>query len=113
MSLKVNVSQLQKNLPELLDRAVQTNDPCLIERNGQPYAVLVSISEWRRHTIGQRLDTRGPAFRVTRDQQQRTEALLAKQQTGQLTRAEQRALKELLQTSEAVMLRRAEAMEEA
>lgn len=111
MSLKVSVNQLQKRLPELLDRAVESNDVCLIERNGQPYAVLVSISEWRRQTIGKRLDALGASYRVTASQQRRTEELLAKRQTSRLTRAEQRELKELLQASEAIMLRRAEAME--
>jgi prevent-host-death family protein len=112
MSLRVNVSQLQKELPELLDQAVQTNDPCLIERNGQPYAVLVSIHEWRRQTVGKKLDALGASYRLTKAQQKRTEELLTKKQTSRLTRPEQQELKELLQASDAVMLRRAQALKQ-
>ena len=111
MSLKVSVNQLQEELPKLLDRTVEANEICLIERNGRPYAVLVSIHEWRRQTIGKKLDALGPSYRISPAQQRRTEELLAKQQTSRLTRPEQRELKELLQASETVMLRRAEALE--
>ncbi|MEK7833619.1 MAG: type II toxin-antitoxin system Phd/YefM family antitoxin [Acidobacteriota bacterium] len=112
MSLKVSVNQLQNRLPELLDRAVESNDVCLIERNGQPYAVLVSIGEWRRQTIGKKLDAFGASFQLQTSDQLRTEELLARQQSTSLTRAEQRELKELLRTSEEIMLRRAEALKQ-
>jgi prevent-host-death family protein len=110
MSIKVSVKQLREQLPGLLDRTVRNDDVCLIERDGEPYAVIVSIREWRRQTIGKRLNTLGEAYRVTKSCQQRTEELLNKQQISSLTRAEKRELKELLQESEAVMLRRAEAL---
>ena len=110
MSLKVNVQQLRKDLPELLERVVQENDHCLIERNGQPYAVLVSLNEWRKQTAGKRLDGLGRGYRVSRTAQARTEKLLAKQKTTRLTPAEQLELSELLQASESVMLKRAEAL---
>ncbi len=111
MSIRVNVSQLREQLPELLDRAVQDDEVCLIERNGAPYAVMLSVREWRRQTIGKRLDTLGPQYRLAKERQQRTEELLARSNAGRLTRAERRELKALLQASEEVMLRRAEAME--
>jgi prevent-host-death family protein len=111
MSLKVSVNQLQQQLPELLDRTVEANDVCLIERNGQPYAVLVSIHEWRRQTIGKRLDALGPSYRLSSAQQKRAEELLTRQENSRLTRREQRELNELLRESEAVMLRRTEALE--
>ncbi|HZS10405.1 MAG TPA: type II toxin-antitoxin system prevent-host-death family antitoxin [Blastocatellia bacterium] len=111
MSLKVNIHQLQKSLPELLDRTVQSDDVCLIERDGQPYAVLVSIREWRRQTFGKRLDALGPQYRLSRAQQRRTEELLARRRTDRLTRSEQRELKELLRAGEEVMLRRAAALD--
>ncbi len=111
MSLKVSVDQLQKQLPELLSRTVRANDVCLIERNGQPYAVLVGIQEWDRQMIGKRLDGLGPSYRLNREQQKRAETLLAKQKTRRLTRLEQRELNALLQESEAVMSRRAEGLE--
>ena len=111
MSLKISINQLQNRLPELLDRAVESNDVCLIERDGQPYAVLVSINEWRRQSVGRRLDALGDSYRLTPTDQHRVEELLAKQQSSRLNRAEQRELKALLQTSEEIMLRRAEALE--
>ncbi len=110
MSLKVNVRQLQEQLPEVLERTVEANDVCVIERNGQPYAVLVSIREWRRRTVGKRLDALGPQYRLSVIQQKRTEELLVQQNTRRLTRAEQRELQALLQASEAILLARAEAL---
>ncbi len=110
MSLKVNVRQLQEQLPEVLERTVEADDVCVIERNGQPYAVLVSIREWRRRTVGKRLDALGPQYRLSVLQQKRTEELLAQQSTRRLTRAEQRELQALLQASEAILLARAEAL---
>jgi prevent-host-death family protein len=110
MSLKVNVRQLQEQLPDVLARTVEANDVCVIERNGQPYAVLVSIREWRRQTIGKRLDRLGPQYRISAAQQKRTEELLAQQNTRRLTRTEHRELQSLLQASEAILLARAEAL---
>jgi prevent-host-death family protein len=111
MSIRVNVNQLRERLPELLDRTVHDDDVCLIERNGEPYAVIISAREWRRQTIGRRLDALGSQYRLTRKQQRRTEELLARSNAGRLTRAERRELNELLRTSDEIMLRRAEAME--
>lgn len=111
MSIRVNVSQLREQLPELLDRAVQDDEVCLIERNGEPYAVIVSAREWRRQTIGKRLDALGPQYRLSKEQQRRIEELLARGEEGRLTRTERRELNALLRTSEEVMLRRAEAMD--
>ena len=107
MSLKVNVRQLQEQLPEVLERTVEAGDVCVIERNGQPYAVLVSIREWRRRTVGKRLDALGPQYRLSAPQQKRTEELPVQQSTRRLTRAEQRELQTLLQASEAILLARA------
>lgn len=112
MSIRVNVSQLREQLPELLDRTVQAGDVCLIERDGEPYAVIVSAREWRRRTVGKRLDALGSSYRLSRQQQQRTEELLAKSKTARLTRAERRELDALLRASEEIMLRRAAALEQ-
>lgn len=112
MSIRVNVSQLLEQLPELLDRAVQDGEVCLIERNGEPYAVIASAREWRRQTIGNSLDALGPQYRLTKEQQRRVEELLAGSNKGQLTRAERRELNALLRTSEEVMLLRAEAIDQ-
>ncbi len=107
MSLKINVRQLQEQLPEVLERTVQADDVCVIERNGQPYAVLVSIREWRRQIVGKWVAALGPQHRLSATQQKRTEALLAQQNTRRLTRAEQRELHTLLEKTEAIMLARA------
>lgn len=108
MSMTIDVSRLPEQLPELLDQAVRAGEVCLIERNGEPYAVLVSAREWQRQTIGSRLDALGAQYRLTGEQQQRTEDLLAESKTRRLTRAERRELNALLQESEQVMLRRAD-----
>ena len=110
MSIKVNISQLHERLPELLDRTVEEGEICLIERNGKPLAVLVSIREWQRQTVGKRLDALGPQYRITKEQQKRTEELLARKNAGPLTKNERRELNSLLRISDEVMLRRAEAM---
>jgi prevent-host-death family protein len=111
MSIRVNVSQLRQQLPELLDRTVREGDVCLIEQNGEPYAVLVSARAWRRQTFGKRLDALGPQYRLSKAEQRRAEELLLKRNTSRLTRAEQRELSELLRASEEVMRRRTAALE--
>ena len=58
-----------------------------------------------------RLDSLGPAFRLTKIQQQRTEELLAESKQRRLTRAEQRELDALLHESEEVLLRRTAALD--
>jgi prevent-host-death family protein len=111
MSITVNLSRLQEDLPELLDRTVRDNEVCLIERNGEPFAVIVSAREWRRRTIGGQLDALGPQYRLAKEQQRRAEELLARSHEGRLTRAERRELNALLRICDEVMLRRAAAMD--
>jgi len=110
MSMTVDVSRLREQLSELLDHAVQAGEVCLIEQNGKPYAVLVSAREWRRRTVGKQLDALGASYRLTKENQRRTEELLAESKTRSLTRAERRELNSLLRESEQVMLRRAKAL---
>lgn len=134
MTVRITVHQLQEQLPELLDRAVESGEECIIERDGQEYAVLVGAREWReRHPaavpscaaadglreqndqdrrlreIGARLDALGPEYRLSAERQARAEELLAKE--GDLTRAERRELRVLLRESDEIMLRRAEAVQ--
>ena len=111
MSVKVTVRQLQEKLPELLDRAVESGEECIVQRNGKDYAVVVSVREWRRRSLGRRLDTLGPAYRLPKRKQSRAEQLLGKNQLGALTPAERRELDALLRECDAVMLRRAAAMD--
>lgn len=106
MSVNVTVSQLQEHLPEILNRTIAVDDVCVIERNGENIAVIVSLRQWRR-TVGEQLDALGAGYRFATDKQQRTEELLAKER---LTRAERRELDRLLDEADEILLRRAEAL---
>ena len=55
----MTVRQLQEQLPELLDRAVEDGEECVVQRNGKDYAVIVSAREWRRRSVGRLLDGPG------------------------------------------------------
>ncbi|MDQ3813819.1 MAG: type II toxin-antitoxin system prevent-host-death family antitoxin [Armatimonadota bacterium] len=108
MSLKVTVQQLQQHLPEILNRAVADDDVCVVERNGENIAVIVSLRAWRRRTIGEQLDALGAEYRLGQDKQQRAEELLAKER---LTRGEEQELETLLQQADEILLRRATALD--
>ena len=109
MSVKVTVKQLQQHLPEILNRTVKDDDVCVIERNGQSIAVIVSLREWRRRTVGDRLDALGLEYRLAPDKQQRTEELLTQ---DQLPNAEEKELAALLNEADEIMLSRAQALEQ-
>ena len=111
MSMKVTIHQLQEQLPDLLERTIQSGEECIVQRNGKDYAVIVSARTWRRRTVGRRLDALGPAYRLAAEKQTRAEELLAKNQEGQLTRAERRELDTLLRECEDIMLRRSAALD--
>jgi prevent-host-death family protein len=111
MSVKVTVRQLQDQLPDLLDRAVATGEECIVERNGKDYAVIVGARQWKRRTVGKRLDTLGTAYRLAPQKQARTEELLVKKRQGRLSRTQSRELNALLRECDAIMLRRADALE--
>src|SRR2546430_123461 len=98
MSFRINVHELTDRLPDLLDHAVKSGEECIIQRDGQDYAVLISAEEWRKHTgqdhgappvsapagdqeqrLGAArawLDTLGPDYRLSTDKQARIEDLL-------------------------------------
>ena len=111
MSVKVTVRQLQDQLPDLLDQVVKTGEEFIVERNGKDYAVIVSARQWKRRTVGKRLDTLGSAYRLAPQKQARTEELLARKKQGPLSPAQSRELNALLRECDAIMLRRAEAMD--
>ena len=111
MSVKVTIRELQEGLPEMLDRAVETGEEYIVERNGRDYAVIVSASEWKRRTLGRRLDALGPAYRLSRAKQSRAEELLARRKSNRLSRAERLELSDLLRECDTIMMRRAEAMD--
>lgn len=108
MSHRVSVSQLQKHLPEILNRAVADDDVCVVERNGEGVAVIVSLRQWRRRNVGEQLDSLGPEYRLGSDRQRRTEELLVKER---LTRTEEKELEKLLGEADKVLLRRATALD--
>jgi antitoxin (DNA-binding transcriptional repressor) of toxin-antitoxin stability system len=132
MSVRVTVQQLQERLPELLDRAVQSGEEYIVQRDGQDYAVIMSVHEWGRRTtgetpavgdagaadaeesrsrqIGARLDALGPEYRLSPEKQERMEALLAQAETTPLSPAERRELEALVEECDAIMLRRAQAL---
>lgn len=110
MSLRVSVKQLQKNLPEILNRAVADDDVCVVERNGENIAVIVSLRVWQqRRTVGEQLDALGVDYRLGKSQQKRTEELLSKEP---LTHAEEKELETLLIEADKILLHRAEALEQ-
>jgi antitoxin (DNA-binding transcriptional repressor) of toxin-antitoxin stability system len=111
MSVKVTIHQLQEQLPALLEHTVQSGEECIVQRDGKDYAVIVSARGWRRRTLGRRLDALGPQYQLAKEKQERVEELLAKSQESRLTRAERRDLNALLQECDAIMLRRAAALD--
>ena len=109
--MKVTVHQLQEQLPALLEHTVQSGEECIVQRQGKDYAIVVSARAWRQRTLGRRLDALGPAYRLTKEKQERVETLVAKRQGRRLTSAEQRELSDLLQECDEIMLRRAKALD--
>jgi antitoxin (DNA-binding transcriptional repressor) of toxin-antitoxin stability system len=132
MSVRVTVHQLQEQLPQLLDLTVGSGQECIIERDGEEYAIIVSAGEWRRRSgengvmapapaiadeeearseeLGRRLDTLGPEYRLSLEEQGRMEELLARKETTPLTPAERYELEALVERCDEIMLRRAQAL---
>lgn len=131
MSVRVTVNELREQLPELLDRTVERGEECIVQCEGEDYAIIVGVREWRRRTaqaelasapasadeeesrsreIGRRLDALGPAYRLSSEKQGTLEGLLARRETASLTNAEQRELQTLLAECDEIMLRRAQAL---
>jgi len=132
MSIRVSVRQLQEQLPELLNQAVESGEEFIVQRDGKDYAVIVSADEWERRTrddlpgrrdpsadqeearileIGRKLDALGPGYRLSEAKRLRRDELLDKQQADSLTPQERGELEALVRESEEVMLRRAEALD--
>jgi prevent-host-death family protein len=112
MSIKVSLHQLQNQLPDLLDQVVKNGEEYIVQRDGKDYAVIVSARQWRRRTLGERLDGLGPAYRLVRPKQARAEQLLAAKKQRPLTVAERREFRALLQECDAILLRRAAALDQ-
>jgi prevent-host-death family protein len=101
---------LQEQLPGLLDHAAESEDPVLVQRQGKDDVVIVSARQWKRLLTGKRLDSLGPAFRLSAKKQKRAEELLAKK--TRLSRAERGELDALLRECDNIMVRRAGALDE-
>src|SRR6266446_4397686 len=111
MSIKVSMHQLQDQLPELLDQVVKNGEEYIVQRDGKDCAIIVSTRQWRRRTAGKLLDDLGAAYRLSRPKQAHAEQLLAARQQRSLTVAERRELKDLLGECDAILRRRAAALE--
>src|SRR5215210_4359963 len=103
MSTTLSVSEAQAKLPELVARAAMDAEPCYIEQNGKPVAVLISLREWQqqmRHGAGDRLEAAeeqerrirayeervrqlGPDYWLPADQQMRLRELIDKEELGE------------------------------
>ena len=111
MSVKVSVHELHEKLADVLDEVVKNGAECVVQRDGKDCAVIVNIRQWRRRTLGQRLDALGPAYRLSKAKQARAEQLLSARARRSLLAKERQELKSLLSESDAIMLRRAAAMD--
>jgi prevent-host-death family protein len=52
MSLKVSLRELEQQLPTLLEMVAKDGAECVVQRNGKDYAVIISVQEWRRRSLG-------------------------------------------------------------
>jgi antitoxin (DNA-binding transcriptional repressor) of toxin-antitoxin stability system len=111
MSLRASLRELEHQLPALLDMVAKEGEECVVQRNGKDYAVIVSVQQWRRRTVGRHLDALGPSQRLDEVKQARAEHLLAAKGSRPLTAAEQRELRSLLRESDAVLRRRTAALD--
>jgi antitoxin (DNA-binding transcriptional repressor) of toxin-antitoxin stability system len=111
MPVKVSMHHLQDCLPELLDQVVKTGEEYVVQRDGKDCAVIVSARQWRRRALGQRLDALDTAYRLGGAKQARAEQLLAARLLRALTATERRELKALGRECDAILRRRAAALD--
>jgi antitoxin (DNA-binding transcriptional repressor) of toxin-antitoxin stability system len=111
MTVKVSDHELREQLAELLDEVVKNGAECVVQRDGKDCAVIVNIRQWRRRALGQRLDAMEPAYRLSKSKQARAEQLLAARARRSLVAKERQELQSLLRESDAIMVRRAAAVE--
>lgn len=111
MSVRTSVRQFRERMDEYLAKAVEEDEPCVLQRNGKNYAVVVSHDEWEMNELGRHLDALGPEYRVSPESQRRAEELLDRQSRRPLTKTERKELDRILKESDQVLLRRAQALE--
>ncbi len=111
MSTRISVKQVESDLSALLDQVSRTGEEFVVQREGKDCAVIVSARQWRRRNAARQLDATESAGRLPKIHQQRVEVLLEAKKKRTLTSAERQELKDLLRESDAVMLRRAKALD--
>jgi prevent-host-death family protein len=57
MSRWISATEAHNHLGQLVRWTVENNEPVIIERRGEPYAVLISIAEYERLQTGEQLQT--------------------------------------------------------
>ena len=111
MSNKVSIKQVQDHLRELLEDIANNGKEYIVQRDGKDCAVIVSVRQWRRRSVGRRLDALGDDYRLSQAKQSRAEQLLETKQQRALKPAEQRELRNLLAECQAILKRRAAALD--
>jgi hypothetical protein len=107
MSIKVTIRQLQEQLPDLLDRTVQSG-----EGNGHTPAAVAKDQERRLRAYQKKMERLGPDYWLPPEQQARLIELVEKEDFGEtLTRAERRELRQLLKRHEQLLVKRAAALQ--
>jgi prevent-host-death family protein len=48
MERKISATEARIRFGELMERAVQDQEPIVVERGGKPYVVVLSVAEYRR-----------------------------------------------------------------
>ncbi|MFN0120394.1 MAG: type II toxin-antitoxin system Phd/YefM family antitoxin [Blastocatellia bacterium] len=66
-TIKINLKEFRDQLPDLLDQIVRDDDVCVIERDGEPYAVIVGFREWSRQTTRKLISVVGEPSRHRRN----------------------------------------------
>src|SRR5260370_38355549 len=102
MSVKVSVHELHEKLADLLDDVVKNGAECVVQRDGKDCAVIVNIRQWRRRTLGQRLDALGPSYPLSKAKRARADQLLAAMSRRSLVAKERPQLESFLPESDAI-----------
>src|SRR5437868_987495 len=111
MSVKVSLQEAQHDLSGLLNQLAATGEEFIVQHNGKDCAVIVSAKQWRRRKAAEKLDAADAAQRLSGDLQTRAQILLAAKKQRSLTAAERKELAKILKECDAIMTRRAKALD--
>lgn len=112
MSVQASSRDVKARFEDYLTKVVEEGEPCVVQREGKNYAVLVSHDEWERREFGRHLDGMGDEYRVPPEIQRRAAELLTAQGQRRLNADERREVQQLRKVFDRVMLRRSQAMEQ-